>query len=74
MKDNENYGNDDEQGEVDNIEEWSDDSDNEQEFDQNLKNYEPITLHRDDSYFVGKDNVTKWKKHCQPKNVLLIIL
>lgn len=67
--DNEISGNfdGDEQCEVAKFEESSDVNDVEQEIDQNLENDEPITLHPEPC-FVGKDNVTKWKKNDTTKH------
>ncbi|CAH1969859.1 unnamed protein product [Acanthoscelides obtectus] len=67
--DDENHGNDDddEQDEVDNVEERSD-SDSEQVFNEALENYDLNLLQREQC-FVEKDKITKWKKHCPPRNV-----
>lgn len=69
--DEQNYGSDDddEQDDIDNVEQRSG-SDTEQEFDDGADNCDdvPVVVTRE-PYFIGKDNITKWDKHCPPKNV-----
>lgn len=69
--DDENYGSDDddEQGEIDNVETISNSSDTEQELDDDVVNNEPVVAVTREPCFIGKDNKTKWSKHCPPQNV-----
>lgn len=66
----EDYGNDDddEQGDIDSIEQRSENSDTEQEFEDGGGDYVPVPVTRD-AVFIGKDKVTQWKKHFPPKNI-----
>lgn len=62
---NEEY---DDEEEVDRIETRSDDSDTEQEFDESEQENSNRFTYREPTY-IGKDRITKWRKHSGPRNV-----
>ncbi|XP_050509192.1 uncharacterized protein LOC126886348 [Diabrotica virgifera virgifera] len=69
LTDEETYEDNDDQSEIDHVEERSECSDTEQEFEEDDQTEEDNVSFRREPHFMGKDKLTKWIKHCPPKNV-----